>query len=419
MCSVTDGLSRQIVERFLLIIPSFHHSRRVEVILKQMMAIALVMILGTSELVSSGETRWAITPKQDVQPAASLEGLSLEVGTRVRVARADGSRLDGEFQSSATGVLTLQTDEETLALPEEGVYQIYRVEKRRGKGALRGLFVGLGITALMGLATMTQATESGEGAIGFAVGLMFAVPISVAVGAIASPDRRELIYENPAFLPPEARAPPTPAPEQPEAPAPPPPQQPPVAELPRAPQLPLEIPKSFYLGVSGGASYLGGEPLTGATTTQPSPSATYTVQGLYRASEHWGFGGEILFTDAGTWTWERDDMAGADSRTIVAPGFKVYYFPVVGTNEIVLNGGVSAFKQDSTRTVDRLDSSQTFAETKLNPYFNVGLSYHRYVHPNFGVGAELQYYNGGMQIPNPLVLFSVSLSFRATPPPTR
>ena len=28
--------------------------------MKQMMAIALVMILGTSELVSSGETRWAI-----------------------------------------------------------------------------------------------------------------------------------------------------------------------------------------------------------------------------------------------------------------------------------------------------------------------------------------------------------------------
>ncbi len=386
--------------------------------MKQMMAICLAILFATTRFVSGSELRWATPQNEHDQPKASLENLSLDVGTRARVIRADGSRLDGEFRASAAGLLSLQTDEGVLALPEESVYQVYRVEKRRGKGALRGLLVGLGITAALGLATMNEATESGEGAIGFGIGILFAVPISVTIGTIASPDRRELIYENPGFRPPEPRAPPTPTPG-PETPAPSPPQQPPVAEIPRAPTLPPEIPKSFYLGVSGGASYLGGEPLSGAVTTQPGPSATYTVQGLYRASKHWGFGGEVLFTDAGTWTWERDDRRGTDSRKIVAPGFNVYYFPVVGADELVINGGVSAFKQDATRTEQHLDSSQTFTETKLNPYFNVGFSYHRYVHPNFGVGADLQYYNGGMQIPNPLVLFSVSLSFRTTPPPAK
>jgi hypothetical protein len=195
-----------------------------------------------------------------------------------------------------------------------------------------------------------------------------------------------------------------------------PPRPPIVIDRPTAPTLPPVIPRSFYVRVSGGTSYLGGEALSGAATETPGPSTTLTVQGLYRSSEHWGFGGEVLFTDAGTWTWTTNDRAGTDSRKIVAPGFKVYYFPVVGKNELVINGGVSAFKQKSTLAVQGFE---TLSSTKLNPFFNVGVSYHRYVHPKFGIGAEIQYYDAGEQIPSPLVVFSVSLSFRATPPNAR
>jgi hypothetical protein len=117
--------------------------------------------------------------------------------------------------------------------------------------------------------------------------------------------------------------------------------------------------------------------------------------------------------------WQTEQGVTTDSRKIVGPGFKVYYFPVVGANELVINGGVSAFRQDSTRTVEGPGLSQSFSETKLDPYYNLGLSYHRYLHPNIGLGAEVQYYGSGSQIPDPLVLFSASLSFRATPPPAR
>jgi hypothetical protein len=391
--------------------------------MKQGIVLLLLVSLGVPGRLGASEAPWTFPQHDDDTTANSFEDLSLAVGSQVRVVRADGSRLDGEFRTAAGGVLTLLADEETLQLPEDGVYRIYLVKGRRGKGALKGLLVGLGITAALGLATMTQATESGEGGLGFGVGLLFAVPISVGVGIIASPDRRELIYENPGFVPPQERSGPATEPARPEVPQMAQPQPPIVAERPVAPQLSPVIPKSFYLRVSGGKSYLGGEPFPGAATEQPSPSTTFTVQGIYRASEHWGFGGEVLFTDAGTWTWTADDrdsiwwrMGGTESRKIVAPGFKVYYFPVVGKNELVINGGVSAFKQKSTLAVQ---GSQTLSSTKLNPFFNVGLSYHRYVHPKFGIGAEVQYYDAGEQLPSPLVLFSVSLSFRATPPNAR
>lgn len=366
--------------------------------------LSLPILLGCGPVLA-GEFPSALPPSQDVQPAETLRDLELEGGTRLRVVRKDGRILDAQYQSSDAGTLALQTDDGTVRLPEESVYQIYRIEKRRGKGALKGLFVGLGITAALGVATLTQATESGEGGLGFGIGLAFAVPISVAIGVVGSPDRRELVYQNPGFAPPEARGPP--------------PQEPEGRELPRAPRLPPEIPRSFYLGVSGGASYLGGEPISGAATVRPSPSVTFAVEGLYRASEHWGFGGEVLFTDAGAWTWTVDGRAGTDSRKIVAPGFKIFYFPVVGANELVINGGVSAFRQEATQIRADVNRAQPFTETKLDAFFNVGLSYHRYVHPKLGLGVDVQYYNSGMQIPSPLVLVSASISFRATPPPMR
>lgn len=375
-------------------------------------AIALVAVGASACALASGrDSPWTHSLQEEISVVAYVDGLDLEADERVRIVRADGRTLDGRFHEVAGGILSIETSEGVLSLPENEIYRIYRVEKRRGQGALRGLLVGLGITAALGLATMTQATEEGEGALGFGIGLAFAVPAGVAVGVIASPDRRELVYENPGFAPPEPRPPPAPepAPQQP---------RPPPAELPRAPQIPPEIPNSFYVGASGGASYLGGQPRAGAMTEQPSPSATYTVQGLFRASERWGFGGEVLFTDAGTWTWEQEDRAGTDSRKIVAPGFKVYYFPVVSTNELTLNAGVSAFRQESTQTVNQRSGS-IITETKLDPYFNVGLFYHRYVRPNIGIGANLQYYTGGQQIPSPLVLFSASISFRTHPPEPR
>jgi hypothetical protein len=379
--------------------------------------LSIVYLVAVTGLAGAAESDGTMPNQEDLRPVGSLHDLELEPDTRIRVIRADGSTVNGRFQAVDAETLSLRTDEASVTLPEEAIYQIYRVEKRRGKGALRGLLVGLGITAALGFATLTQATESGEGGLGFGIGLMFAVPISTGIGVILSPDRRDLVFENPEFTPLEARAPPAP-----EEPAPSPPAQvrePPPKELLPPPRLKPEIPRSFYAGVSGGASLLGGQPFSGASAEIPGASPTFAVQGLYRATGHWGFGGEVLFTDAGTWRWETEQGVMTDSRKIVAPGFKVYYYPVVGANELIINGGVSAFKQDAMRIVERPRISQSYAETKLDPYFNIGVSYRRFVHPNIGLGADVQYYGSGSQIPDPLVLFSVSVSFRATPPPVR
>jgi hypothetical protein len=382
---------------------------------------SFVMTLGGLSL-SGAEDSIGTTTTLAVQGTAvfhSLDELGLEEGTPIRVVGADGRRLEGRFQRADVGELFLESDEGVVVLPEDRVYQVWRVEKRRGKGALRGLLVGLGITAALGAATLTQATEEGEGGLGFGIGLMFAVPISVTVGLIVSTDRRELVYENPAFAQLATRGPPEAEAQAPEQPGPAPPtERPPSPEQPRAPPLRHEVPRSFYLGVSGGASLLGGDPVQGASAEAPGSSTTFVVRGLYRASERVGFGGEVLFTNAGTWKWETERGIATDSREIVAPGFKVFYFPVVGRNEITLSGGVSAFRQSAIRTLEGPDISQSFTETKQDPYLSVGASYRRFVHPKLGVGAEIHYYRGS-QIPDPLVLFSVSLSFRATPPKAR
>ena len=307
---------------------------------------------------------------------SSFNRVRLNPGDRIWIALASGRSIQGTAIAVSDRFLTVQTKGDRRTLREDEVYQIYRIRQgtSRGQGALKGAVIGAGV-ALAAELLLQQESDAGP-LVFFSIVGIASIPSGAAIGALLSGDKGDLIYQNPRLT------------------------------------RPLLL-KKLHLSFSAGANVLEGFDDARAVESGLPPSLVF--KGIYRATPRWGLGADLLLTRTRMRSWASRFSAGEERREITAPGFNIYYFPLVGNHELYTFGGFSVFHQKAT--VQRLDSfgglssPHHFTETKLDYFLQGGLGYQYHVGGALGLGSELQLYRGS-NWPAPLVRLSASISLR-------
>ena len=319
--------------------------------------------------------------------ASSFGDIRLRPGAKLLIVLGNGETVRGGSANlgEQEQALTISTGDGLRILPEKEVYQVYQVRgQSRGRGAGYGALIGA--AAAMATALLLNPTESDDSRFMF-VGLVgiASVPSGAVIGALVSGEKKDLLYQNPAISRPF---------------------------LSRA-------LRNFSFNIATGANVIGGGPGQAAGRSHGGSSRSIAFQRIYRATPRWGLGEELLITQTGTWTWRNESdgffQERSESREITAPGFNVYYFPVLGKHELYAVGGFSAFLRQANQSTHTVSHGRVtlhaFTETNLDYFLNGGLGYHYYFTRRLGAGGELQIYKG-TNYPDPLIRFSASISLR-------
>ena len=116
----------------------------------------------------------------------------------------------------------------------------------------------------------------------------------------------------------------------------------------------VEIPV-VRSGFSAGANVLEGS-FDDARAAESGLVPSLVFKGIYRVAPRWGLGADLPLTRTRTWRRASRFSAGEERREITAPGFSIYYFPLVGNHELYTFGGFSVFRQKAHQSVERVDS---------------------------------------------------------------